>query len=79
MGIFEIGEEHKKIKLENKGQGLQNRDQRGSWYQYDGGYNPRGWSFTIGADPYKEYEEHGEEQREITRGNTQEQVQSHIH
>ena len=29
-GIFEIGEEHNKIKLENKEGRLQNRDQRGS-------------------------------------------------
>ena len=30
VGIFEIGEEHNKIRLENKEGRLRNRDQRGS-------------------------------------------------
>ena len=36
VGIFEIGEEHNKIRLENYEGRLRNHDQRGSWYQDDG-------------------------------------------
>ena len=34
-----------------------------------------GRSFTFGVGSLEEHEEHGEERGEITRGNTQEQVQ----
>ena len=38
-----------------------------------------GRSFKFGVGSLEEHNEHEEEQIEITRGNTQEQVQSHIH
>ena len=37
VGIFEIGEGHNKIRLENEEGRLRNRDQRGSRYQNDVG------------------------------------------
>ena len=43
------------------------------------GYPGVGRSFMIGVGSLEEHEEHKEERGEITRGNTQEQVQSHIH
>ena len=35
--------------------------------------------FHVWSESLEEHDKHGEEQGEITRGNTQEQVQSHIH
>ena len=40
-GNFRVRTKNNKIKLENKERGLRNRDQRGSWYQDDVGWNPR--------------------------------------
>ena len=45
----------------------------------DVGWNPIRPIFQERSGSREEHEEHGEEQREIIRGNTQEQVQSHIH
>ena len=40
VGIFEIGEEHNKIKLENEEGRLRNRDQRVSRYRDDVRWKP---------------------------------------
>ena len=56
VGIFEIGEEHNKIWLENEEGRLRNCDQRGSRYQDDVGWNPRSPIFHDWRGSYEEHE-----------------------
>ena len=51
---------------------LRNRDQPGSRYQDDVGYNPMGRSFTKGAESCEEHEEHKGGNERNTRGNEEE-------
>ena len=75
MGIFEIGEEHNKIRLENK-EGGSEIVINVALIQDDVGWNPRWPIFHERADPYEEHEEHeGENEGKITRG-TQENTQT---
>ena len=54
VGIFEIGEEQNKIRLENTMGRLRNRDQRGSRYQDDVGRNPMVTIFHVWSGSYGE-------------------------
>ena len=69
VGIFEIGEEHNKIKLENTTGRLGNRDQRGSRYQDDVGWNPRWTIFHERSGSREEHEEHEGKHERITQTN----------
>ena len=69
VGVFEIGEEHNKIWLENEEGSLRNCDQRGSRYQDDVGWNPIWTIFHERSGSREEHEEHEEKSRGEIREN----------
>ena len=75
MGIFEIGQEHNKIRLENKKGGSNFVRNHSSRYHDVVGWNPRWRSFTN----WRGIPKNKKDTREEHKRNTQEQVQSHIH
>ena len=66
VGIFEIRGKHNKIRLENNEGRLKNRDQRGSWYQDDVGWNPK---WPIFHERSRSREEHEGKHERITQTN----------
>ena len=63
VGNFRIRDKINKNKARNTTGRLRNRDQCGSRYQDDVGWNPNRGSFTFGVDPTGKHEERAEEHK----------------
>ena len=79
VGIFEIGEEHNKSRLENNKGRLRNRDQHSSGNQDVVGWNSKRSIFHERIRSRDEHEEHAEKTRRGTQENhSNRQGRSHI-